>query len=142
MTANRYILEDSIPIKTPNLKVESLDISHTAYIYENSYIKKYISKRYVRERLSKDISAGIFINNKLIAWGFTHDDGALGFLHIIEEYRKKGYATEILNYLINERRSKGKAVFANILVDNFKSTGLINQLDFKKDRQTCWLKLK
>jgi len=39
--------------------------------------------------LEKDISAGIILDEKLVALGFTHDDGALGFLHFLPEYRKK-----------------------------------------------------
>ena len=141
MNTNRYILEKSDFYETSNSKTITIDKSFAHYIYDNSDFKKFISVVYIAERLDKDISAGIFVNNNLVAWGFTHDDGALGFLHVIKEYREKGLATQILLSLIQQRKKAGKAVFGNILTENKISAALITKLGFSFECKTCWLKL-
>ncbi len=65
--------------------------------------------------MSKDISAGIVVDENLVAWGFTHDDGALGFLHVLKDFRKRGYGLDILLALIQERKKDNKSVFGNIV---------------------------
>lgn len=142
MATNRFVLpEEHIPNK-PKMEIIEIDKSYAKYMFENSDYKDFISVEYIEDRLYKDISAGVFINNKLIAWGFTHDDGALGFLHVIEEHRKKGYASEIMSGLIQMRKKESKAVFGNIVPDNEKSTNLVTKLGFKFDCKTSWVKLK
>jgi 8-oxo-dGTP diphosphatase len=79
--------------------------------------------------------------DRLVAWGLTHDDGALGSLHVLDEYRKKGYGKEILISLIHQNRKLGKISFAQIEEKNVKATNLIEQLGFVKDRKVSWVKL-
>ena len=79
--------------------------------------------------------------DKLVAWGLTHDDGALGSLHVLDEYRKKGYGKEILISLIHQNRKLGKISFAQIEEKNLKATNLVEQLGFVKDRRVSWVKL-
>jgi hypothetical protein len=80
MTTNRFILDESIITDLPKLDIVKIDKSYATFMYNNSDYKDYISVEYIEDKLSKDISAGILVNNILVAWGFTHDDGALGFL--------------------------------------------------------------
>jgi 8-oxo-dGTP diphosphatase len=79
--------------------------------------------------------------DKLVAWGLTHDDGALGSLHVMDEYRKKGFGKEILLSLIHQNRKLGKISFAQIEEKNTKATNLVEQLGFIKDRRVSWVKL-
>jgi 8-oxo-dGTP diphosphatase len=79
MKTDRYILESSVQVNQPNSGIVHIDRSYAGFMYENSDYKDFISVEYIKERLTKDVSAGILINGKLVAWGFAHDDGALGF---------------------------------------------------------------
>ncbi|OFX83982.1 MAG: hypothetical protein A2W99_03485 [Bacteroidetes bacterium GWF2_33_16] len=142
MTTNRFILEKSIFIDLPKFNIVKIDKSYAQFIYDNSDYKDYISVEYIKDRLCKDISAGIFVNNILVAWGFTHDDGALGFLHVLEDYRNKGYGLDILLGLIQMKKKEKKPIFGNIVPDNFASTNLVTKLGFKIDCKTSWIKLK
>ena len=141
MTTNRYILNENIEILPPKERIMTLNYSLASYIYEHSDYKKYTSIKYIKDRLKKDISAGIWINDKLIAWGFTHDDGALGFLHVFKSQRKKGLASNILNFLISERIKVGKPVFVNIVPENKHAIKLVEKLGFYFDRRVSWIKI-
>ena len=142
MTTDRYILNNSISINFPKRDTVKLDKSFAPVIYDKSDYKNYLSIEYVEDRLIRDISAGILMNNQLVAWGFTHDDGALGFLHVLEGYRNKGYGMDILSGLIQMREKANKTIFANIVPDNTASKKLVNKIGFTMDRKVSWIKLK
>ncbi|MCD4651423.1 MAG: GNAT family N-acetyltransferase [Candidatus Cloacimonetes bacterium] len=139
--SNRYILDDSIPVNEPEITCSVIDTVYAEVIYNNSDYKDYISVDYISDRLVKGVSAGIIVNNNLVAWGFTHDDGALGFLHVLPEYRKRGFAMAIMQKLIQMRRNNNEPNFGNVVPDNVASIGLISKLGFRFDRKVSWIKL-
>jgi len=141
LTTMRYYLPDDIEIPENKSGVIQLTTDHIGFIISQSNYKQFLTPTYVEERISKSISAAIFKKDKLVAWGLTHDDGALGALHVLDEYRKKGYGKEILISLIHQNRKIGKISFAKIEEKNVKATNLIEQLGFIKDRKVSWVKL-
>lgn len=80
MTTNRYILNEHFEIDPHKEKTTGLTSSFTSYIHKHSDYKNFTSLEYIEDRLNSDISARICLNNKLVALGFTQDDGALEFL--------------------------------------------------------------
>lgn len=142
MTTNRFVLDESISPELPTLEMITIDRSFAPFMYSHSNYKDYISLAYIEDRLRKDVSAGILVNNTLVAWGFTHDDGALGFLHVLEGYRNKGYGMNILLGLIHKRKETKRPVFGNIVPGNEASTRLVKKLGFQLDCKSSWIKLK
>ena len=142
MTTNRYILRNNIDFEEPDTVIKQLDISSAAYIYQNSDYKKFTSLQYIQDRLNRDISAGIWSNNRLVAWGFTHDDGALGFLHVLNDFRRNGFGVQIIRHLIKKRVDEEKPVFVNIVPNNIVAIKLVSKLGFTFDRKVSWVKLK
>jgi len=72
---------------------------------------------------------------------YTHDDGAIGFIHVRDDFRKKGFAKLIMRKFIKEKRKDNKKVFLNVELDNLKAKKLFFSLDFEFDRITSWIKL-
>ncbi len=142
MKTNRYILKDAIKIPVPKEEIFSLNKSRSDFIFTHSNYKKFTSINYIRDRLQRDISAGILKDDKLVAWGFTHDDGALGFLHVLPDFRKQGLGEQVLLSLIRQRRANNQPVFCNIVPENFPSINLVQKLGFVLDRTVSWVKLK
>jgi len=142
LSTMRYYLPDDVEVPENKIEVIPLATDHIGFIISQSNYKQFLTPAYVEERISKSISAAIFKKDKLVAWGLTHDDGALGSLHVLDEYRKKGYGKEILISLIHQNRKLGKISFAQIEEKNLKATYLIEQLGFIKDRRVSWVKLK
>ena len=142
MKTNRYILKGAIKIPVPKEEIFSLNKSRSDFIFTHSNYKKFTSINYIRDRLQRDISAGILKDDKLVAWGFTHDDGALGFLHVLPDFRKQGLGEQVLLSLIRQRRANNQPVFCNIVPENFPSINLVQKLGFVLDRTVSWVKLK
>lgn len=142
LSTMRYYLPEDVEVPENKLEVIPLTTDHIGFIISQSNYKQFLTPAYVEERINKSISAAIMKKDKLVAWGLTHDDGALGSLHVLDEYRKKGYAKEIMISLIHQNRKLGKISFAQIEEKNLKATNLIEHLDFVKDRRVSWIKLK
>ncbi len=142
LTTMRYYLPDDVKVPENKKEVIPLTTDHIGYIISQSNYKQFLTPAYVEERINKSISAAIIKKDKLIAWGLTHDDGALGSLHVLDEYRKKGYGKEILISLIHQNRKLGKISFAQIEEKNQKAINLIEKLGFVRDRQISWIKLE
>jgi 8-oxo-dGTP diphosphatase len=141
LTTMRYYLPNDIEVPENKLEVIPLTADHIGFIISQSNYKQFLTPAYVEERITKSISAAIMKKDKLVAWGLTHDDGAIGSLHVLDEYRKKGYGKEILISLIHQNRKLGKISFAQIEEKNIKATNLVKQLGFVKDRRVSWIKL-
>jgi len=141
LSTMRYYLPNDVEVPENKLEVIPLTTDHIGFIISQSNYKQFLKPAYVEERITKSISAAIIKKDKLVAWGLTHDDGALGSLHVLDEYRKKGYGKEILISLIHQNRKLGKISVAQIEEKNAKAINLAEQLGFVKDRRISWVKL-
>ena len=115
METLRYMLDDDMVLPAPKNKTVPLSAEDTDYIFEHTDYREYTDTDYIRDRLTRDISAAIMDKGKPVAWGLTHDDGALGFLHVLPEYRGKGYGRNIMLAHIAMKREKGEPVYCNIV---------------------------
>lgn len=142
MSTERYILHHSTLEFRTDDAIVPLVPEEALYIFEHSVYQQYTSIEYIRQQLSSDISACIRVQGLPVAWAFSHDDGSLGFLHVLPEHRGKGYGTRIVEALIHQRLSRQQAVFCNIVPGNTAPLKIVRSLGFESDRGVSWLKLK
>ncbi|HAJ98947.1 MAG TPA: hypothetical protein DCM62_02870 [Bacteroidales bacterium] len=141
LTTHRFFLPDTKDVLQPTMEYASLDISMAETIYRLSAYKDFTSVAYIKDRLSKDISAGIWQNGELVGWGLTHDDNSLGFLNVLPQWQGKGLGENLMKALILQKRNQNLPVFVNIEPHNVQSLNLVQKLGFVFDRQVSWLKL-
>lgn len=136
----RWYLPNDVEIPENKYKTYPISTEHIGFIISQSNYKQFLTPRYIKERITKSISACIYDEDKIVAWGLTHDDGALGSLNVLDEYRGKKYGTEIVLSLIHQCRALGKIPFAQIEETNEKAIKLVTKLGFVKDRRVTWIK--
>lgn len=141
LTCMKFTLNEAIEMSENKYTYKDLDIRDANYIYENSKYKQYTSAEYIEERIKKGVSLGFWEEDKLVAWIMTQDDGAIGFLNVLQEYRYKGYGYNISLAMIKKVRDFGEIPFEHIEEDNIKSIGLALKLGFKKERRVSWVKV-
>lgn len=141
LTTHRYYLPDQKTVEPPDFLFKPLDPSMAQYIFAHSAYKDFTSEKYIKERLQKDVSAGIWIEGELAGWGLTHDDTSLGLLHVIPQYRGQGLGESLLRFLVMEKQAKKKNVFVNVEPHNHQSINLVKKLGFSFDREVSWVKL-
>ncbi|MCW8810227.1 MAG: GNAT family N-acetyltransferase [Ignavibacteriaceae bacterium] len=135
-----YLLDN---VKTPltELSTVSLTEKDAEIVFNNSEYKEYISIEYVQDCIRKGISASLCENNKLVSWAITQDDGAIGFLHTLDEYRRKGYGYKVTLSMINQIRKSSGLPFANVKASNEKSINLLQKLGFKESKKIHWFQI-
>ena len=121
---------------------EKLEENDAYFIYDSLENKEEYTVDYLKERIKKDVSAGIKFNGELAAWGLTHDDKTIGFLYVLDKYRNKGYATDILKTLISQKEEMGEKTYLNVFKKNDKSNNLMRKLEFKYTKDIYWIKIK
>jgi 8-oxo-dGTP diphosphatase len=142
LCALRYYLPGNVTLPETIVNMIPLKESDAEFVVTNSNYKKYISTEYISERIRKSFSAAVVEDKKLAAWALTHDDGAIGALHVLKEYRKKGYAKEIIINLAGRIRNSGFVPIAQIEEKNIPAIKLFSGIGFVMDRKIIWLKLK
>ncbi len=111
------------------------------YIYSNyQKYQQYVTVEYIKERIKNGIALGIYEGDKLVAWIMTHDDGAIGLLNVLEEYRKRGYGHRLTMEMIKALRENNKVPFVHIEEDNEKSMNLAIKTGFVKYGNVHWIK--
>lgn len=141
LSTKLFIREGVSPPTPPLSRVLPLTPSYAEYIHQNSAYNEYTSAAYISDRLGRDISAGIFENGQLVAWALTHDDGSLGFMNVLKDHRKKGYARDIAAAMARMKMEKKEPVFANIEADNLPALKLAEQFGFEQRGSSSWVKM-
>ena len=142
MSVVKYYLPEEVDSPPMPRKTVSLSPDNAGTVYTNSEYKEYISPEYVIQRIIKGISSGIYEDNKLVSWGITQDDGAIGFLHTLDHYRKKGYARSVTLSMIEKIRERGEMPFAYAEASNSRSINLLTKLGFRKSSTIHWFEIK
>lgn len=129
-------------LKSPEKICNKLYVSDAEFLFQHSRYTEYSSLDYIRMQIRGFPSAGIRIENKLVAWGLIHDDDSIGFVNVIPEYRKNGFAKEITKTLVYKQQQKKRMPFLHVEPDNQAAINLFNQLGFQRNEEIYWIKLK
>ncbi len=130
-----------LPVTTSG-EVGGLSVADAEHIYENSNYQQYLSVEYTRDCILGGPTVAIREGGLLVAWAMTQDDGAMGFLHVLEPYRHKGYGRRLTIALASMLREKSQLPFAYVAEDNGNSIALLTSLGFEQDRSVQWFELK
>ncbi|MTI94080.1 MAG: GNAT family N-acetyltransferase [Firmicutes bacterium] len=142
MSSQKLVMPLNVPLPAPEHHVQTLGPEHAEYIFAHWPYADVSTPEYTRERLEKGISGGVFDRNKLVAWAATHDDGTLGFMTVLPEYRNRGYALAITLDLIARQRRQGIPSFVHIESENKKSLALALKLGFVSKGNIHWLEYR
>jgi 8-oxo-dGTP diphosphatase len=139
----RLYLPDSADLSISNTdEIISLSPEDAEYIYLNSHFNEYTPISYIEACIGNGTSAGIYKDGQLVAWAITHDDTAIGFLHVIDDYRQQGFAEKIMKYMINKTREQGRVPFVHIEESNFPSMNLALKLGLIQDKKVHWFEIE
>lgn len=72
----------------------------------------------VRKCLAIHPSAAIYVDGKAVCWCLLHQEGSLGMLFTLPEYRRKGYALKVMTAICDMVIKSGSIPYAYIIVGN------------------------
>lgn len=138
----RFVLPAAAALPDAVAEVAALTPDDAAHIYEHSNYREYISIDYARDCIRGGPSVGIREDGVLVAWAMTQDDGAMGFLHVLDGFRHKGFGRSLTIALAAELRVQRKLPFAYIDARNAAAISLVTSLGFVRDRNVQWFQLE
>ena len=99
-------------------------------------------RAYVRRRIEEGITSGIEVDGELVAWDMTHFETdrvvMLGFLHVKEAYRGRGFAKTVTTATAGKVFAKGKVAAAQVFEDNRASLRLTEGMGFRRVGRQIW----
>lgn len=137
----RFTLPAGASLPATEGAVEPLSPTDAAAVFEHSDYADYISADYARSRIVIGPAVGVREGGKLVAWGMTQDDGAMGFLHVIDQYRNRGYGRRVTIALAAELRRRDRLPFAYISQTNGPAIALVSGLGFERGGAVQWFRL-
>jgi ribosomal protein S18 acetylase RimI-like enzyme len=97
---------------------------------------------YVRSRIEEGLSAGIFVDGDLVAWDLTHFETdrvvMLGFLHVKEAFRGRGYAKTVTTAMCEKVFDEGKIPACQVYTDNEAALKLTEAIGFRRVKRQAW----
>jgi hypothetical protein len=73
-----------------------------------------------------------------VAWGLTHEDASMGFLHVVEQYRHQGMARTLTTTLAQSLLRLGVQPFMYIVTGNTASLRLTTSMGFSRAGRFSW----
>ncbi|HWQ09499.1 MAG TPA: GNAT family N-acetyltransferase [Holophaga sp.] len=125
----------------PAHPIRPLALADAAYLFDHSDYKTYTDIPYIEDQIQHGIGGGIAgPDGRLAAWALTHDDGAIGFLHVLEPFRKLGYGASLTRWMVQRVRERGGIPFVHIEPKNERSLSLAHKMGFQPCGEVWWVK--
>lgn len=97
---------------------------------------------YVRSRIEAGHAYAVYQDGKPVAWAFLHFEtpevSMLGFLHVLEPYRRRGYARSVSSALVKDILARGKIPALHVKTDNVPSLEMTASLGFHRVKKQVW----
>lgn len=141
ISCKRLFLDNSIDLTMPP-GLQPIRQEHLQKVYDYSKYQQFLSKDYLLKRLEYGGGFCIELDGLQAAWVMTHDDGSIGMLQVVDEYRGRGFARMLIKGMAIKVRQKGRPVFAHIEPGNKPSLNLFESLGFEVKGQLTWAKIE
>lgn len=102
--------------------IRVLDESDLEQVYKHYFLAH--SKATLARLLRDGQVYGQYLDGKLSAFIGSHPEGAIGLLHVMDAYRRRGIGQNLLHFMINLWHQRGAEAFAQIVFDNERSLAL------------------
>ena len=97
---------------------------------------------FVRSRIAAGHAYAVYEDGKPVAWALLHFEtptvSMMGFLHVLEPHRRKGYARSVSSALVKDILARGKRPALHVATTNVPSLELTASLGFHKVKKQVW----
>lgn len=106
----------------PSIELKRLDLDSGTHFFVQTW--KYRMKNSdvaIRKLLTNNLSAGVYIDGKVVCGTNVNGCGLIGMLHTMEEHRHKGFASLCTKFLVKSVASIGSFPCSAVEVNNLAS---------------------
>ena len=116
-----YTSKNSLPLSG------QFDITVLGEEYVNEVLTHYRTmdnEEYIRGRIKSREMFGAFSSGVLVGFIGLHDEGSIGLLEVLPEYRRLGVGSLLESYMINNQLKKGWTPFCQVFENNKASISM------------------
>lgn len=117
------------PVCTTDFRIRPLEPRDVDTVYRNYHAVH--SREYLLDRIEAGEMFGIDENGGLAAFAGMHDEGSMGMLEVLPDYRRRGMGEALETFLIVRQLEKGWTPFCQIFEGNEPSLRLQKKLGLK-----------
>lgn len=136
-----YYVPDHVTFP-PVEPLPEIPLEHAITVQKHWVNQEEWSFQFIVSSIKRGFSSMKFFDGKPVAWAAMQDDGAMGFMHVLPEYRRHGYAKEVTIDLIRKYRQAGRMPFVHIVRTNQASIALTRSMGFELLKEIYWLEVQ
>lgn len=132
-----YLGDNPCPIPESALAVRQLTVDDLPQVTANYKLE---GEDYLRSLLEHGQLFGGFQGGTMVGFVGRHAEGSIGLLEIFPPYRRRGFASVLERYMINQELALGHIPFGQVVTDNVPSLALQRSLGMTFSNGTLyWL---
>ncbi len=133
-----YLQKTIKPYTPEGVEIRPLAPEHLPVVKENYLLEN--DEAYLLERINEGM-LGAFKGNTLMGFVGTHDEGSMGLLEVLPQYRRQGLGTALSTHMIAWELAKGHIPYDQYFISNQLSHDLQSKLGFSFSSQPLiWMK--
>jgi len=125
------------PVAEPVGDIRPLGMEYAEFVaahYDHSDLD------YIKGRIAAGNLFGIFVDDKLAGFVGEHEEGSMGMLEVLPEYRQRGLGTQLDRFNILRERAMGHVPYGQIIASNALSIKMHGDMGAVIDNKLCaWL---
>lgn len=126
-----YTKKSPLTIENSNIEIRILNEEYAEYVFNNYSSKDTIDIEYIRDRINTNTMLGAFIDENLVGFIGTHEEGSIGILEVLPYYRNRGIGECLQKYATNLALSQDRIPYGQIKINNLNSIRLQERLGFE-----------
>lgn len=120
-----YLSREPLPVPE---EIEIRQLGEEAFQVISQNYQTVSDPKYIHERLAAGVMHGAFEKGKIMGFIGMHDEGSVGLLKVLPEYRRRGVGSALMAYMTNWCLERGWVPFSQIFEGNVASTELHKQM--------------
>lgn len=133
-----YLKKEPLPIDNNGFTIKKLELEHLEMAFK--HYNDNVDFDYLKERILDGELYGGFKDEELCGFIGSHEEGGIGILEILPEYRKKGLGFALESFMINLFLKQGQIPFGQVTINNEKSLNLQRKLGMEISKnKVYWL---
>ncbi len=110
------------------VRFETLSLSFLPVLEQ--FYSGHADREYLQGRLEEGVMIGAFLEDYLVGFVGQHEEGSMGLLEVLPEYRGKGFGKALLAAAVNWQLERGQIPYSQIIDGNAKSYKLHQSMGF------------
>lgn len=135
-----YTKKTPIAYEKHSIEIKPLTIEYRDNII-NSYCKiDIVDSNYIENRLKENVMFGAFVDSNLCGFIGIHEEGSIGMLEVLPEFKGKGIGSALQIEATNNALTHKRYPYGQVIETNTASTALQKKLGFELSKdKVYWL---